>query len=197
MRSASQKTGSLEIALNAKGWLTEAERTFLFKSAQDMGKGCNIVNIGVEYGASVVCFAEGAQKDCMIYAFDIDLSNWKLGNEYDNVAFGQGDSHQIVIDFIGNTKISTWVDLLFIDGDHSYEGVKKDLPWLSLVKPGGTVIFHDCYEWPPAPPRTIRPVSPEVNRAVSEWELNDRLASAMNKWIELEPVDSMRVFRRL
>jgi len=195
MKSGFQKTSSLETALNARGWLTEAERTYLFKSAKGMNKGCNIVNIGVEHGASVVCFAEGAHKDCMIYAFDIDLSNWKLGNIYDNVAFGQGDSNKIVMDFIGNTKISAWVDLLFIDGDHSYEGVKRDLPWLLLVKPGGIVIFHDCYEWPPVPPRTVRSVSPEVNQAVEEWYSLSVISG--NNWIELVPVDSMRVFGKI
>ena len=193
MKSESQRDGSLKIALTAKGWLSEAERKYLYQSALDGGKGCNIVNIGVEYGASVVCLAEGAHENCMIYAFDIDLSKWELGNKYENVAFGQGDSHKIVMDFLDGHKASTWIDVLFIDGDHSYEGVKRDLPWLLLVKPGGITIFHDCYEWPPAPPRTIRPVSPAVNMAVEEWWINED----KSKWKELDPVDSMRVFRRM
>ena len=36
------------------------------------------------------------------------------------------------------------VDLLFIDGDHSYEGVKKDFEMYSpLVADGGMIAFHD------------------------------------------------------
>ncbi|MHA2127864.1 MAG: O-methyltransferase [Promethearchaeota archaeon] len=36
------------------------------------------------------------------------------------------------------------LDVLFIDGDHSYEGVKKDFEmYKSLVKPGGLICFHD------------------------------------------------------
>jgi predicted O-methyltransferase YrrM len=36
------------------------------------------------------------------------------------------------------------VDFLFIDGDHSYEGVKKDFEMYSpLVKKGGIIVFHD------------------------------------------------------
>lgn len=40
------------------------------------------------------------------------------------------------------------IDLLFIDGDHSYEGVQKDyLLWALHVRPGGTILFHD-YDHP-------------------------------------------------
>jgi cephalosporin hydroxylase len=36
------------------------------------------------------------------------------------------------------------VDYLFIDGDHTYEGVKQDfLMYSSLVRKGGVVVFHD------------------------------------------------------
>jgi predicted O-methyltransferase YrrM len=36
------------------------------------------------------------------------------------------------------------VDFLFIDGDHSYEGVKKDFHFYSpLVRRGGIIAFHD------------------------------------------------------
>jgi cephalosporin hydroxylase len=36
------------------------------------------------------------------------------------------------------------VDLLFIDGDHGYEGVRADFEnYAPLVKPGGLIAFHD------------------------------------------------------
>ena len=45
------------------------------------------------------------------------------------------------------TTITKSIDLLFIDGDHTYEGVKSDLEnYIDLVKPGGCVVFHD-YGW--------------------------------------------------
>lgn len=38
-------------------------------------------------------------------------------------------------------------DFAFIDGDHTYEGVRTDwLLWSPLVRPGGIVAFHDT--WP-------------------------------------------------
>lgn len=42
------------------------------------------------------------------------------------------------------------VDFLFIDGDHRYDGVKKDFDVYSLlVKNGGMIALHDIVEHPP------------------------------------------------
>jgi predicted O-methyltransferase YrrM len=41
------------------------------------------------------------------------------------------------------------IDLLFIDGDHTYEGVKADFEkYLPLVKKGGLIAFHDILDTP-------------------------------------------------
>lgn len=53
------------------------------------------------------------------------------------------------------------VDLVFIDGDHSYVGVKKDFDsWISKVKVGGYIIFHDYSD-----------LFPDVMRFVEEVKL--------------------------
>jgi predicted O-methyltransferase YrrM len=42
------------------------------------------------------------------------------------------------------------VDFLFIDGDHTYEGVKADFEMYSaFVRPGGLIALHDICEHPP------------------------------------------------
>lgn len=44
------------------------------------------------------------------------------------------------------------VDMLFIDGDHTFEGVKADFELYSpLVRPGGIVAFHDVCGHPSMP----------------------------------------------
>jgi cephalosporin hydroxylase len=41
----------------------------------------------------------------------------------------------------------TRLDLLFIDGDHTYDGVKQDFEMYSpLVAPGGMIAFHDIVD---------------------------------------------------
>lgn len=41
-------------------------------------------------------------------------------------------------------------DVLFVDGDHSYEGCFSDLEnWYPLLSPGGHVVVHDCYNGQP------------------------------------------------
>lgn len=55
------------------------------------------------------------------------------------------DSHQVATRDQARTLLAgKQLDYLFIDGDHRYEGVKKDfLLYASLVRPGGMIAFHD------------------------------------------------------
>lgn len=62
--------------------------------------------------------------------------------------FVTGSSHDFatlgaVRDLLDEIKLA-WVDLLFIDGDHSYLGVLTDyLMYRQLVRSSGKVVFHD------------------------------------------------------
>jgi len=53
---------------------------------------------------------------------------------------------EIIKKILGDSKL----DLLFIDGDHTYEGVKRDFEMYSpLVRKGGIITFHDIVPGPP------------------------------------------------
>lgn len=47
-----------------------------------------------------------------------------------------------------DVQLSGQIDLLFIDGDHSYEGCMRDvMKYVPSVRPGGYFILHDYYGW--------------------------------------------------
>jgi hypothetical protein len=56
-----------------------------------------------------------------------------------------GSSHDdIAKEYVTSILQGTELDFLFIDGDHTYEGVKQDYEmYKEFVKPGGWIAFHD------------------------------------------------------
>ena len=71
--------------------------------------------------------------------------NQSLSDIFTDIHFVCGDSHRFethkkVADILKGDK----VDLIFIDGDHSYYGVKRDSEMYSeFVRFGGFIAFHD------------------------------------------------------
>ena len=60
-------------------------------------------------------------------------------NQDGNVFVYEGDTDSASKEFKDNS-----FDLIFIDADHSYEAVKKDLDnWIPKLKPGGKISGHD------------------------------------------------------
>lgn len=63
-----------------------------------------------------------------------------------------GDSHDPLTLETLKSVLPGPVDFLFIDGDHSYEGVKLDYQMYGpLVRPGGLIAFHDIVDHPDQP----------------------------------------------
>jgi predicted O-methyltransferase YrrM len=67
-------------------------------------------------------------------------------------------SYQYLADYSGSS-----LDLVFVDGDHSLEGVRRDTGWWKHVREGGLILFHDY-----SPAGSKRP-NPEVVQAVDEF----------------------------
>ena len=63
----------------------------------------------------------------------------------------RADSHKVAtINKLKKTLKGKLIDILFIDGDHTYGGVKKDFEMYGpLVKKGGIIAFHDIVVHPP------------------------------------------------
>jgi cephalosporin hydroxylase len=75
---------------------------------------------------------------------DKDVIRSWVSTDYD-VTLCTGDTQkQETVDEVKAEFEGGLVDCLFIDADHTYEGVKKDYElWRPLVRNGGCIVFHD------------------------------------------------------
>jgi cephalosporin hydroxylase len=73
------------------------------------------------------------------------------------------------------------IDFLFIDGDHSYEGVKMDFEMYSrLVKKGGLMAFHDIVVGAPESVGEVNRFWNEIKRKYESVEIVEN--SDQNGW---------------
>lgn len=87
-----------------------------------------------------------------VTAIDLDLSH---AIKATGVTFVQADSREYV-------PPSTY-DLVFIDGDHSYNAVKLDWErFRRFVRPHGAVAFHDIVQHPPEVPCDVHRLWQEI-----------------------------------
>jgi predicted O-methyltransferase YrrM len=124
----------------------------------EKNKPSSILEIGTANGGTLLLFTKLSSKDAQIIS--IDLPGGRFGGGYSKlriplyklfaknnkkISLLRLDSHdnktkEKVEDILDNKKL----DFLFIDGDHTYEGVKRDFELYSpLVKEGGVIAFHD------------------------------------------------------
>lgn len=125
------------IADDVVGWLDGPEAELLYSCAKSLPIGSEIVEVGTAHGKSATVLVFAGHK---ISSVDIDpkISVWP----------GTNILTMKSVDASERFKVES-IDLLFLDGDHEYESVKADIgAWLSRVKPGGMVLFHDYQSWP-------------------------------------------------
>ena len=141
-------------AAQVDGWLSDAQGRALFDAAAAAtGQGA-IVEIGSWKGRSTTWLASGATlAGRRIYAIDPHRGSREdpcaaTLDEFLGNLSRSGLAH--VVDPLIMTSeeaaacIDEPIELLFIDGDHSYEAVRRDAElWLPRLIGGGTVMFHD------------------------------------------------------
>ena len=117
-----------------------------------------VVEIGTSMGGTLYLWTRLARPDATIISVDLPGGQFgggysplrtpiyrRFARERQKLHLLRADSHEKatleqVKALIGEAQI----DFLFIDGDHTYEGVLKDWEMYSpLVRSGGLVVFHD------------------------------------------------------
>ena len=117
-----------------------------------------IVELGTHYGVSFFSFCEAAElysKDTYVYAVDTWEGDIQAGYYADDVyksvsvyrdKFYSQRSQLLrcTFDEASTLFAEQSIDILHIDGLHTYEAVSHDFNiWISKVKEEGTIIFHD------------------------------------------------------
>jgi predicted O-methyltransferase YrrM len=108
--------------------------------------GAQIVEIGRLRGGSTFLMAVAAS-DPATHITSIDISprdDATLQMALEKI--GKSDRVTLIVDDANLQEARpNFYDVVFIDGDHSYEGAKKDFEhWKASVKPGGVLLFHDA-----------------------------------------------------
>lgn len=157
--------------LQAPGYLAQSERWQLYLLANALPAGAHIVNIGVEHGASMAALHQGNGR-ANLTGVDLDNSKWQQPFKANLVTSDSAAA--------GRAYTGSKLDLIFIDGDHTYAGCKADIDaWLPHMAAGALVAFHD----------SGAPQCEGVNRAITEW-----LAGAVG-WVELPRAGTIRTFK--
>jgi MMP 1-O-methyltransferase len=153
--------------MDVSGFLMPIEAKALYDLARSLGPDCVIVEIGSWLGKSASVFGLALRGTTTAHVFCIDpfdasgdkrsqdtyrarqqkLERSLIQQFRDNVGNAGVGHHITPIRGFSHEVVAGWereIDLLFIDGDHSYDAVKLDfLQWSTFVRPGGYVCFHD------------------------------------------------------
>lgn len=135
---------------------TRLEELMYLKELSSKSKDI-IVELGGFQGRTSIQLAEGSRIGQNNQVFVIDTWNGKKLNGTNDVYF----SKEVFLENIKIAKVNniittihstsdealkSWdkkIGMLFIDGDHSYNGVKKDIRWIDHVISNGIIAFHD------------------------------------------------------
>jgi predicted O-methyltransferase YrrM len=140
------------------------EAAYLYRLVRDEQPRV-VVEIGRFRGGSTILIASALESG-VLHSYDIPTRQGREGAELDRQLaealdrFGLADRVQLhVADSRTAAPPVTEIDILFVDGDHSEEGVRADVEhWAPLLRPDGHLLFHDAVAAPDfAPPNAAGP----------------------------------------
>ena len=129
------------------------EAALLYRVGRDATTG-PVVEIGRFKGGSTFIFAAAMPDGVELWSYDFHVAlrpdmpgerlDAELGEALERFGLAQ-KVHLLVADSRTADPPPEPIEVLFIDGDHSYEGAKADFErWSEYVRPGGQVLLHDA-----------------------------------------------------
>jgi predicted O-methyltransferase YrrM len=155
-------------AMSIQGMISEAEVGALMRLASEVSPDACILEVGSYRGRSTSALALGAN-GAPVYAIEPhEAFEGIYGGQFgpqDRRAFFENLLHVGVVEKVRLVNLSSevvckgWnrpIGLLWIDGDHTLEGVRRDFEaWEPFLRPGGVVAFHDAHDPDGGPARLI------------------------------------------
>ena len=131
------------------------EAALLYRLGRDVTTG-PIAEIGRFKGGSTLIFAAALRDGPELWSYDFhvalrpDMPGEQLDAELRQALERFGLAHKVRL-IVGDSRTAdpprVPLELLFIDGDHSYEGAKADYErWGERVRPAGHLLFHDAVD---------------------------------------------------
>jgi predicted O-methyltransferase YrrM len=131
------------------------EAALLYRLARKVETG-PIAEIGRFKGGSTVVMAEALPEGVELWSYDLlvplrtDMSGESLDEELAAALTRLGVAHKVHL-IVGDSRTVEPppgpLELLFVDGDHSYEGARADVDrWGEFIRPGGNLLLHDAVD---------------------------------------------------
>lgn len=156
------------------GWFADDEQIWLAQQVKALPMGSKVLEIGSWHGKSSRAIADNLSEGSQVYCIDTWNGSSGEPDAHMSAAQREGDhAHQwwwcnlqehiekgrvVPVRMHSANAAETFghlinkgemqkFDLVFIDGDHSAEGIKTDVEaWLPLLKEGGLMCGHDYYK---------------------------------------------------
>lgn len=155
MRDYKDPFGCIKLPITPMLTERHLENCRLLPSRESILHRMRVGGIAAEVGVQTGQFSKSILDICQpseLHLIDIDLHSFaiheKFKTEIDTgiVHLHEDDSPSMITEFP-----DSYFDFIYIDGDHSYQGVKRDIQVAkSKVKEPGFLIFNDYIYWSPA-----------------------------------------------
>ena len=134
------------------------EAALLYRLARNVSDGAAVAEIGRFKGGSTLLLASALPDGAELWSYDLhialraDMSGPELDRDLAAALERfelSGRVHLLVADSRIADPPPRPCELVFVDGDHSYEGARADyVRWREQVAQGGHLLFHDAVDTP-------------------------------------------------